>query len=500
MRRCFGSGYPVGIFSASRFRANVDSPTPFAIPAQHPPGEFFRDFAIRAVVVDAAGPGPRVYRNGAALGLAGAVFGLVLLASADARGTEHNEGIELRLSDELSPPPERPIEGQLAEEPIRRRGSTLRPRLSGLKLETTIGSYFDDNVRRTARRTESSMVVRARPKATVDGRIGRHGFRLGYEGDFGRFVDVSDENYNDHDFTATGDLSFSRRLRVFLDNGLTFGHDQRGDTTARLIGSATPDRWRRYHIGGNLVFGRASASAFQTKGEIGVSYQQSGTHNLNNNQSRRDYHQQSIGLHGRYNVGPKLSLVADTGLIFTDYDDPTTPLDARETDLLVGIAWKATAKTTGEVKFGTLRKDFYDPGQDDVSGGNWDAEIQWLPKSFSAVTIYASRFTEEAGQGGGSAVTDRAGLRWHHGFTSRLELNAGLEFSESEFGTGREDDEIDLNASLSYQVNRWTNLTGGYYYASRDSDNPLGEFDNNILFFELNTKLDRRPGQGAERD
>ena len=499
MRRCFESGNLVGIFAASCFRANVDSPNPLATPASKPPDQFARHFAI-PVVVDAADPCPRVYPSVAALGLAGAFFGLTLLSPANALGVQHQEGIELRLSDELGSLSETPTGGQLAEEPVDRRGRTNRPQLLGLKLEMTVSGYYDDNVRRTARRTESSMVARARPKAVVDGRIGRHGFRLGYAGDYGLFADVSDENYDDHAFIATGDLSFSRRLRGFFDSGLTFGHDERGDTTARLIGSRTPDRWRRYHIGGDLVFGRASASVLPTQGEIGVSFEQSGTRNLNNNQSARDYHQQAIGLNGRYNVGPKLALVVDTGLIFTDYNDPATTLDARETDLLVGVAWQATAKTSGEVKFGTLRKDFYDPRQDDISGGNWDVEIQWQPKTFSAVTVYASRFTEEAGQGGGSAVTDTAGIRWRHGFTNRLELNAGLDYSESDFVIGRDDEQIDLNASLSYQVNRWAHLSGGFEYASRDSDNPLADFDNSIVFIELNTKLDRRLGRGAVRD
>jgi hypothetical protein len=436
----------------------------------------------------------------AVLGLCGVFLISALLLPPKTLGAEHEEGIALRLSQVLSPPSDAAREAQLTDAPTRGSTRTLRPRLTGLKLEMTVAGYYDDNVRRTKRFTESSMVVNLRPKVALDGRIGRHGFRLGYEGDYAGFIDVSDENYDDHKFIATGDLSLSRRLQISLDNGLTFGHDQRGDTTARLIGSREPDRWRRYHVGGDVIFGRASASAFQTKGEVGFSFEQSGIHNLNNNQSARDYHQDTLGLNGRYNVGPKLSVVADTGMIFTDYDDPATPLDSRETGLLVGIAWRATAKTTGEIRVGKLWKDYNDPRQDDFSGGNWDAEVEWQPKTYSAVTLYTSRDTEEAGQGGGSAVTDTAGIRWRHAFSNRLELNAGAEFAESDFATGRSDDFIDLNASLSYQINRWANLTGGFEYASRDSDNPFADFDNNIVFFELNTKLDRRLGRGAVRN
>jgi hypothetical protein len=436
----------------------------------------------------------------AVLGLCGVFLGIPLLFAHKTLGAEIEEGIELRLSDELGSPPDTAGEGELGDAPTRDRSRPLSPRLTGLKLDMTVAGYYDDNVRRTHRFTESSMVVNARPKVALDGRIGRHGFRVGYEGDYASYIDVSEENYDDHKFTATGDFSFTRQLQVSLDNGLTFGHDQRGDTTSRLIGSKEPDRWRRYHVGGDVIFGRASAPVLQTQGEIGFSFEQSGTHNLNNNQSARDYHQDSFGLKGRYNVGPKLSLVANTGLIFTDYDDPTTPLDSRETGLLFGIAWQATAKTSGEIEVGKLWKNFYDPSQDDFSGGNWDVEIQWQPRSFSAVTVYASRYTEEAGQGGGSAITDTAGLQWRHAFTNRLELNAGAEYAESDFATGRTDDQVDLNASLSYQINRWASLTGGFEYASRDSDNRFAEFDNNIVFIELNAKLDRRLGRDAARN
>lgn len=426
---------------------------------------------------------------------AAGVWILILSAAAwcPAPAAETNPGgIKLRISDELgagtqsrSPAPERETPSLF---------SRYRPKLSGLALQMTLGAKHDDNVLRTATAERASMILGAKPGAVLSGRIGRHGFELGYRGDYARFLDEPDENYEDHEFIADGELRLTRKLRIFLDNGLKFGHDARGDVGSRLAPSAEPDRWRLHHAGGKVIFGRASAPVLKTKAEISGAYEAGGLRHLNNNQSARDYDSDEFGLSGRYNVGSKLAVVADATVIFTDYLDPATPLDSRETSFLVGIAWDATAKTSGEIKVGKLFREFFDPGQPDFAGSDWEARIVWAPKSYSVVTFHASRSSEESGQGGGTAIVDRTGLRWRHGFTSKLTFDGKAQLTQSEFGAGRDDDQFDLGAALSYQWKRWAQFRGGFEHGFRDSTLPGAEYDNSILFLEFEAKFDRRPG------
>lgn len=418
-------------------------------------------------------------------------FGLLLGLSGISLAAV-NEGIRLRLSDQLSEDVRDDV--LVSEEPLARESGAFLPRFSALTLELTATTLYDDNVLRSSGNDESSLILKTSPKAVLEGRLGRHDIRLGYQGEHAHHFDISDEDYFDHELIADADLRLSRKFKVLLDTGLLYGHDRRGDFSSRLVASNEPDRWRRYHAGINATFGRAWASVLRTKAGLGIGFQQSGIRYTNNNQEPRDFDRQSFALKGRYNLGPKLSLVADAGFSITDYNDPSTPLDSEEISALVGIAWEATAKTTGEVKFGLLEKDFDDAGQSDFSGANFDLRVTWSPKTFSTFTAYGSRNTSESGQGGGSAVVDKMGLRWRHGFSSRLHTETGFEYQRADFESAREDDFYRFDVSANYRFNRFLQLRSGFEYSTQSSTDSSAEYDDSIVFIELNLSLERRPG------
>lgn len=424
-----------------------------------------------------------------------ALFLGCLLCLTTASLAAANEGIRLRLSDELSE--EVRDDAPISEEPAAPEAGRFLPRFSSLKLGLSVTTLHDDNVLRSSANEESSLVITTAPKALLEGRLGRHGIVLGYEGEYGNYLSLSEQNYFDHEFIADADVRVSRKLKVGLDTGLFYGHDRPGDFTSRLNAPPDPDRWRRHHAGINATFGRAWASVLRTKAGFGIAFQQSGIRYLNNNQGDRDYDRQSFALKGRYNLGPTLSLVADAGLSLTDYTDPATPLDNQEVSILVGIAWEATAKTTGEVKFGVLEKDFDDPNESDFSGANFNFKVEWSPRTFSIFTAYGSRNAPESGQGGGSAVVDTAGLRWRHGFSSRLVSETGFEYQQADFESNQKDELFQLDAAVSYRFNRFVGLRGGFEYLTQSSNNPSAEYDDTTIFIELSVSLERRPGRGG---
>lgn len=409
-----------------------------------------------------------------------------------------NEGIQLRLSDELSQTVR--DYALISDEPAAAETGRFLPRFSSLKLGLSVTTLHDDNVLRSNANEESSLVILTAPKVLLAGRLGRHGIVLGYEGKHGNYLELSEQNYFDHEFIAGADLLFSRKLKVALDTGLFYGHDQPGDFTSRLNAPPDPDRWRRYHAGISATFGRAWASVLQTKAGFGIGFQQSGIRYLNNNQGDRDYDRQSFALKGRYNLGPTLSLVADAGLSLTDYTDPATPLDNREVSLLVGIAWAATAKTTGEVKLGLLEKDFDDPNESDFSGANFNFKVEWSPRTFSTFTAYGSRDAPASGQGGGSVVISTAGLRWRHGFSSRLVSETGFQYQQADFESDQQDELYQLDAAVRYRFNRFLDLRAGVGYASQSSNNPSAEYDDTSVLVEMNLSLERRPGRGDSKN
>ena len=95
--------------------------------------------------------------------------------------------------------------------------------------------------------------------------------------------------------------------------------------------------------------------------------------------------------------------------------DPTSTLDCREYQALAGVAWGATAKTTGEGLVGIRRLDFNTPGRPSVHGFTWDARLTWAPRTYSQLTAYSSRSVSQDGFSAGNV-----GSSTSHAPSSRL--------------------------------------------------------------------------------
>ena len=403
-----------------------------------------------------------------------------------------DEGIRLRLSDQLSEDVR--DEAPISEESTTRDSGRLLPAFSSLALGLNVAALHDDNVLRSNVNEVSSPVLRTAGRAMLDLSLGRHDLNLGYRGEYAHHFDISEADYFDHEFIADADLRLSRRLNLGLDTGLLYGHDRPGDFSSRDTTNPDPDRWRRSHAGINATFGRAWASASRTRGGLGIGYQYSETRYLNNDQGSRDFDRQAFALKGRYNLGPKLSLVLDSGVNINDYTDPTTPLDSTEVSGLLGVAWDVTAKTSGEVKVGILEQNFDDPSQSDFSGANFNIKAQWSPKTYSIFTVYASRNISDTAVGGGSALVDIAGLRWRHGFSERFNTETGVQFLQADYESGRKDDFYKFDLSANYRLGRRIELRGGFEYETRDSTDPSADYDDSIVFVEIGVVLERGPG------
>jgi hypothetical protein len=350
-------------------------------------------------------------------------------------------------------------------------------------------------VLRTDRNERRDAVVVLQPRVALNGRVGRHDVLLAYDADVARYQRLDKENYFNHDFTASTNLDFSRRLKANLNSGLRFGTDARGDLETRLAVLPEPDRWRRHRIGGEIILGRRIARM-----QIGLGYELSGLRYLNNRQQGRDFDRRTVTVDARYNLGPRYSLLARTSGGFTDYLDPTSDLDSREYQLLGGVAWEATAKTTGELLLGIRRLDFYTPGKSGVDGFNWDARLTWAPRTYSQFTAYSARSVSASGfsaggLGSSTTVSDTLGLRWRHGFSQRLQFEAGAERTTAAFEDAGDDEFITLQAGLRYRVSRLWEMVGSWSFDSRSSATPNGDYESGTVFFGFEAQLDRRLGR-----
>jgi hypothetical protein len=351
----------------------------------------------------------------------------------------------------------------------------------GITLRLLAGVGFDDNVFRTESNTSSDFFWSVRPSIYLNTGLGKHGFLLGYEGAFLRYLDFNNQDYDNHRVFADAALDLTRKLDLNLNGEVRLGHDPRGGIGTCIVCSATPDTWRAHRVGAELVVGRSISRA-----QIIPLIEYSGMRYTNNGQSFRDFDRQDYRLRGRWRFTPRLSAVAEGGYAIVDHLDPSNGLDRTETDLLGGIAWEATAKTSGEILIGTLTQDFDDPAQGSGTNFNWDARVYWAPKPHSKVTMFARRQSQEDAAGGvGNFLADTVGGGWWHAFTERFIFNADLDYTLATYSTGRRDNYLGLQFGVTHKLTRWLNAEAQYRYLTRNSNIPGIDYDDNMLLLSL---------------
>ena len=415
---------------------------------------------------------------------------LSCLLSAQAQvesAIEPDKVLRLRLSDQIAP-----VDTRLSQEPV--EPVPTRPRkvaATGLRLGLSAEMSHDNNLFASAIDPVSDFARILSPSVELRGALGKHQLTLAYKGKRANYARFHGEDYFNHDVNAGLVLDVHRKVKVKLDSNIDFGSDSRGDLTASDVISSTPDAWRRHGLGVKVELGRRIAKA-----QISAHYALSGTRYVNNAQGIRDIDQRALGLEARWNISPKFSVLGRGNASFTNYLDASSPLDSKEYNALIGVAWEATAKTSGEFLVGVLHKDFYDPARKSSNNYSWSGKATWAPRSFSKLSATASRSAQESAAGGsGTALVDTVGLGWRHGLTNRLAWNMALSLNTGDYGRGRTSQQVISEFALSYEVSRWLGLELGFQSTRRSSRPDRNDFGDQTLFFRLDGSWDRRSSE-----
>ncbi len=97
-------------------------------------------------------------------------------------------------------------------------------------LQANVGLHFDlnDNIYDSSTQEIESWIARISPDLLLSSTPGKRQFSAQYVGDYGKFFDSSDDDYEDHSLTGRG--LFQSGSRGVLDVSAVFaqGHDGRG--------------------------------------------------------------------------------------------------------------------------------------------------------------------------------------------------------------------------------------------------------------------------------
>lgn len=175
--------------------------------------------------------------------------------------------------------------------------------------------------------------------------------------------------------------------------------------------------------------------------------------------------------------------------------DPNTVLtpvfrDSEGYSVQAGVDFEPATLIRGEVAVGYFEDDKKDEFFSDVDGLSVDARLQWFPSRLTTVEFKGGRRAQDNGLvESPSTLQTSYGARVDHELYRNIVLSGFVDFLNDEYeGLDREDDIVDLGASVSYKLTKRVHLEGFYVRSDRDSSGfestSIANFDPS---FEANT-------------
>ena len=347
---------------------------------------------------------------------------------------------------------------------------------------------YDDNLfLRPNNRTTSSLTVFS-PNVRAEAKTGPHKFDFGLRIDDGRYGSSAADNYTDYTLIGNGDMVFSGRAGLKLRAEYRQGHDARGTTDA--AGTATPNQYENYGVGGILRYGAPGA-----QGRIELDGSAFRRHYTNNSAATDSIDHDTSTLGGTFfwRVMPRTELLAQISHANLNYAQGTSTQDSTEDRYLVGAKWEATAKTSGTAKFGWQSKKFDAAARQNISGASsWDVGVRWSPLTYSVLDFVSSKQASESTGVGDAIVGKNYGATWSHAWSSRLRTQALASFRNDVFtgaGVTRKDDTTSFGLKVAYDFRRWLRLSAEFTHTQRDSNDNNLDYKRNLLLFTVGATL-----------
>ena len=305
-----------------------------------------------------------------------------------------------------------------------------------------------------------------------------------YSGNFAQFASSSIDNYNDHNFGLVADNTWSARLNTLVNADYIKGHDARNALLFR-----NKELWHTTGIRGMGHYGAEGARG-QFELAAGKVYKR---YDSNNGGSTQFYNLDKTDLTGTffYKVAPATQMFVEAGDAKYAYVDAASKrLDSTELHAMVGVKWVATAKTTGSIKVGKLKKSFDFGLLPSGTSTVWDADVTWSPKTYSKFDASLHQRASEYGGVGSFIVSRDADLRWTHDWsgyvTSALSVGDGVDTFQM---SNRVDKRQTYALKATYGFRPWLRAGVGYQYTKRNSTVPVNSYTKDVTMLTLEGSL-----------
>ncbi len=175
---------------------------------------------------------------------------------------------------------------------------------------------------------------------------------------------------------------------------------------------------------------------------------------------------------------------------YTDYtfDEDSNGLrrSGNTTAYFGGIRWKATARTTGDLRYGVASRD-----SEGFDSQFWEVEFGWEPVLTHEFQISSSRiFNPSYRTDTRYFDTQTFELAWLHYWNHRVSSRvSGLHTERAYVGAGLQDSTTTYTARLTYAIDNELSLYGNLNLSSRDAEQNGYTYESNAFLLGFVTRL-----------
>jgi len=353
-----------------------------------------------------------------------------------------------------------------------------------------LSHQYDDNIFRSETNTKSSQVTVINPVIALQADSATKSVELSYGLTKSIHYSSRQDDAIDHDVNLDVAADLTSRLQTSLGASYRKNHDARGSTFSgtAVAGALTPDKYHESALHGTIGYG--------VRGRIDLTGDYS-RKRYDSNRFRtaaRDFDTTGAGFSFSFPIMKKTKAVVEARYKKFDYKFLSVAgnLDSKEQSYFGGLDWDATAKTSGRLRVGYLRKKFTSALNTGSGGLSWELGMNWAPLSYSTVDLSTESTTKETDGLGSFIKTKTGSLSWNHGWNSKLSHTVTGSVSQDRyFGAivARTDKLYSFGVSLDYQLQRWLNMGFSYDYTKRTSDALNSSYKNNVVAINLKATL-----------
>lgn len=358
-----------------------------------------------------------------------------------------------------------------------------------------VNAHYVDNLFRSRDDEKNTWVTEYAPEVQAWLQNGMNIYALSYRLVDSNHASSHDDDYTDHQVNLDIHHEFNARNVLNLFGEFYDGHEERGTGLSEGIIAGLidePIEYERTTFGGDYTYGNRTS-----RGRLELFFRSTDYdyQNFREFTRFRDYQADTLGTTFFWKVAPRTDALAEVRFTDTDYDttDPGAlggSLDSDEANYLVGLAWNATARTSGSVRVGMYDRDYDSSGREGDDDFHWEVDLTWKPRTYSIFNLETRRRSEETNGLGDYIDSQEIGLSWDHKWNLRSSTFFSALAAEDDYaGAQRSDDRVEVEASYQHEFRRWFDMGIGYRYEKRDSDFRSLDYDLNLFFIEAKLSL-----------